>query len=364
MIKRLLSFLQIGSQHSNSEDENRRIFIIHLFSFIGMFVTAITAYFAFKYSNYSLLFALTISSLAFALCSISLKLIGNQRLSSSMILCLLYLLMFYLLYAGGVNNTGPLWIFMTAPVTLFLCGLRLGIINLVIFTGIMSFILLAPFDVIRLAQYPLDFKLRLIYSFLTVSALSAFYEYSRESSYRSMQEISKKYEALSKLDPLTQLSNRRDAQNIIEYEQRKLARNKTVFSLIICDVDNFKIVNDTFGHDVGDIVLIRLADIFKECIRTQDTVARWGGEEFLFILPDTNFDDVILMTKKIHRTIEDSNPLFKSQTTNITVSMGLSTITNGKNIEDAIKLADNNLYKAKNNGKNRTYTHLGEVLPD
>lgn len=364
MKERLLTYLQIEVKDSNTEEDNRRIFIIHLFSLMGMSITGIAAFFAFINNNSLLSFSLCISSLTFAVGSISQKVTGNHHLSSGIILYLLYLLMFYLLYSGGVNNTGPLWIFMTAPVTLFICGLRLGIINLVIFTTIMSFILFSPFNFSLLAQYQLDFKLRLIYSFLTVSALSAFYEYSRESSFRSMQEISEKFEALSKLDPLTQLSNRRDATNIIEYEQRKLARNQTTLSLIICDVDNFKNVNDQFGHDVGDCVLIELAHIFKKCIRTQDTVARWGGEEFLFILPDTSSDQAIIMAKKIHKAIENSNPLFESQTVATTVSMGLSTITNDKDIELAITTADKNLYKAKRNGKNRTYTSSSEIMPD
>jgi len=179
-----------------------------------------------------------------------------------------------------------------------------------------------------------------------------------------MQEISKKFEALSKLDPLTQLSNRRDATHIIEYEQRKLARNQATLSLIICDVDNFKNVNDHFGHDVGDCVLIELARIFKKCVRTQDTVARWGGEEFLFILPDTNSDQAIIMAKKIHKAIKSNNPLFPSQNVATTVSMGISTITNDKDIELAITTADKNLYKAKRSGKNRSYTNSSEVIPD
>lgn len=272
--------------------------------------------------------------------------------------------MFYLLYSGGANNTGPLWIFMTAPVTLFICGLRFGILNLIIFTLISSCILLAPFDFLLATQYPLDYKLRLISSFLTVSALTALYEYSRETSYRSMQEISQKFEALSKLDPLTQLSNRRDAKNIIEYEQRRLARNQTALSLIICDVDNFKHVNDEFGHDVGDCVLVELAKIFKQCVRTQDTVARWGGEEFLFILPDTSSDQAKVIAQKIHSAIKKSNPLCKSQMFDTTVSMGISTVVTDKNIDIAIKTADKNLYKAKNTGKNRSYAQSGEILPE
>lgn len=240
----------------------------------------------------------------------------------------------------------------------------MGVLNLTIFTLISSSILLLPFDILPAAQYPLDFKLRLISSFITVSALTALYEYSRETSYKAMRDVRDKFEKLSKIDPLTQLSNRRDATNIIEYEQRRLTRNKTELSIIICDVDNFKNVNDEYGHGTGDYVLIELAKIFKKAVRTQDTVARWGGEEFLFILPYTNSEQAGLAAKKIHKTIRKSTPLHKIYPFEITVSMGISTIVGDKSIESAISTADKNLYKAKNSGKNRTCTDSEEILPD
>jgi diguanylate cyclase (GGDEF)-like protein len=362
----LFAYLHSGAKSTNTDEANRRILIIHLFSLIGVLITGIAATFAFINQNSPLSSVLFLSSFIFVLGPITQRITGNYRLSSSIVLYLLYVLMFYLLYSGGANNTGPLWIFMTAPVTLFICGLRFGILNLTIFTAVMSFILLAPFDFVLATQYPLDYKLRLISSFLTVSALTALYEYSRETSYRSMQEISQKFEGLSKLDPLTQLSNRRDATNIIEYEQRRLSRNQTALSIIICDIDNFKNVNDQFGHDVGDCVLVELAKVFKKCVRTQDTVARWGGEEFLFILPDTSSDQAIVIANKIHKAIKNSNPLCKSEMFDTTVSMGVSTVINDKNIDIdiAIKAADKNLYKAKNTGKNKTCSHSEEIIPE
>lgn len=360
----LFAYLHSGEKSTNSDEINRRTFILHLFCLIAIIITSIAALLAFSSQNTSLSSVLFLSSLAFSLGPLVQRFTGNYQLSSSTVLYLLYILMFYLVYSGGATNTGPIWIFMTAPVTFFICGLRLGILNLVIFTSAIIGILIDPFDFILATQYPLDFKLRLISSFVTVSALTALYEYSRETSYSTMLEISKKFEALSKLDPMTQLSNRRDAKNIIEYEQRRLGRNQTTLSLIICDVDNFKNVNDEYGHDVGDCVLVELAKIFKLCVRTQDTVARWGGEEFLFILPDTNSDQAKVIAQKIHLTIKKSNPLCASQLFDTTVSMGISTVTTDKNIDLAIKTADKYLYKAKNTGKNRSYAQSGEILPE
>lgn len=360
----LLDYLNSGAKTSNSDEVNRRILVIHLFALVGASITGIAAFVALTNKNITLASILFIVSFIFPLGPITQKITNNYRLSSSIILYQLYILMFYLLYSGGANNTGPLWIFMTAPVTFFICGLRLGTFNLLIFTSIFSSILLLPIDVLLATKYPLDFKFRLISSFVTVSALSGLYEYSRETSYKVLQEVRDKFENLAKIDPLTQLSNRRDATQVIEYEQRRLIRNNTELSIIICDVDNFKNVNDEYGHDTGDYVLIELAKIFKKCVRTQDTVARWGGEEFLFILPYTNSEQAGLTAKKIHKTIKECTPLCKSHQFEITVSMGICTIVGNNNIESAISSADKNLYKAKNSGKNRTYNDDKEILPD
>lgn len=359
----LLAYLNAGSRSSNTDEENKKILILHLFSLIGTSITGVASLFAYLNHNNLLAVVLVFACFIFTLAPVAQKYINNYRFSSAIVLYQLYILMFYLLYSGGANNTGPLWIFLTAPVTFFICGLKVGILNLSAFTIISTIILLAPIDGLISTYYPMDFKLRLLSSFFTVSALTSLYEYSRESSYKSMQEISEKFEKLSKIDPLTQLSNRRDAKNIIEYEQRRLLRNKTELSIIICDVDNFKVINDKYGHDVGDLVLVELAKVFKTCVRTQDTVARWGGEEFLFILPYTNAEQAGLTAKKIHKAIEYHTPLSQSCDFEITVSMGISTLVNEKNIEYAISAADKNLYKAKNAGKNRTYSDFEEILP-
>jgi len=357
----LITYLNSGAKRSNSDELNRRILIVYLFSLIGSSITGITAVIALINHDVQLSFILFMVCFIFILGPVTQKKTHNYQLSSGIVLYQLYILMLYLLYSGGVNNTGPLWIFITAPVTFFICGLRIGAFHLFIFTSLSSIILLVPVSYLPVAQYPLDFKLRLISSFLTVSALTALYEYSRETSYSAVQEVSEKFEKLSKIDPLTQLSNRRDATNIIEYEQRRLVRNSTELSIIICDVDNFKNINDVYGHNVGDSVLVELAKIFKTCVRTQDTVARWGGEEFLFILPYTDSKEAGITAKKIHQSIKNNLPLCKGYQFETTVSMGISTIIGNSSIESAISAADKNLYKAKSEGKNCTYSDNEEI---
>ena len=104
-------------------------------------------------------------------------------------------------------------------------------------------------------------------------------------------------------DPLTRLFNRRHMVELIEYEQRKFERTKKNFSLIMADVDDFKRVNDLFGHDAGDSVLIELSKRIKQELREHDSIARWGGEEFLVLLPETDIKNAEQIAERIKHVV-------------------------------------------------------------
>ncbi|NQZ90365.1 MAG: GGDEF domain-containing protein [Colwellia sp.] len=263
--------------------------------------------------------------------------------------------MFYLVYTGGVEHTGPLWIFIVAPVSLFVHGLKRGLADIALFITLISFIMFIPTDSIAHANYSTEFKLRLIYSFLTVTFLSALYEYSRGKSYQRIVELSKKYQQLAHFDPLTQLSNRRDALAILKQEQARILRNDEPLFIVLCDVDHFKKINDQYGHNGGDAVLIELAQIFAKNIREQDCVARWGGEEFLFILPQTSAINAKVIAEKVREKIDQQVIIYQGNKIKVTVSMGIAQLNAKQNIDEVINRADNYLYQAKSAGRNQIF---------
>ncbi len=212
-----------------------------------------------------------------------------------------------------------------------------------------------PADIISHASYSTEFKLRLLYSFLTVTFLSALYENSREKSYQKALELSKKYQQLAHFDPLTHLSNRRDALYILKREQARMVRTKEPFSIILCDVDHFKQINDQYGHNAGDSVLIELAKIFTNNIREQDYIARWGGEEFLFILPQTTAKSANHIAEKIQKRLQNSVVNYENDKIAVTVSMGIEQFRDEQNIDELINNADKHLYQAKNSGRNQIF---------
>jgi diguanylate cyclase (GGDEF)-like protein len=157
-------------------------------------------------------------------------------------------------------------------------------------------------------------------------------------------------EKLSSRDSLTGLFNRFKLEESFKYEQKQLNRYKTDLSIIMMDLDDFKSVNDTYGHNSGDMFLIEVAQILTTSFRDVDTVGRWGGEEFLILLPKTNLEDTKTIAEKLRRKIE----LYQfNEIGNKTASFGVATYNNNESLSSLLNRADKALYMAKENGRNR-----------
>lgn len=347
----------LAQQKINSPDDKEfhQSNVISLFALVGLSITAVMGLIGLFNRDFVLAASLFFASFIYFVGYYALQKFNNLKLSSAITLYSLYILMFYLIFTGGVENTGPLWIFIVAPVSVFVHGLKRGLIDIAIFVIITAIIMFSPTDIIAHASYSTEFKLRLLYSFLTVTFLSALYEHSREKSYKHALELSDKYQKLANFDPLTQLSNRRDALFILKREQARTLRSKDPLSIILCDVDYFKKINDKYGHNAGDAVLIELAEIFTKSMREQDCVARWGGEEFLFILPQTTAVNANIFAEKIHNKLQNHLVRYEDKNINVRVSIGIEQFMDNQTIDEVINNADKYLYQAKNAGRNQIF---------
>jgi len=149
-------------------------------------------------------------------------------------------------------------------------------------------------------------------------------------------------------DILTGLPNRRAALAFLKNEFARQSRNEDYFfSILIIDLDLFKEINDQFGHDTGDFVLIKMATIFRDMIRTQDHVARWGGDEFIIIMPQTRSCEAYALGKRLIEHINLGKFLFNQTAQKWTVSIGVSESAGCKDIDDILKKADIALYQSK-----------------
>nr|WP_282434229.1 GGDEF domain-containing protein [Desulfosporosinus sp. BG] len=166
-----------------------------------------------------------------------------------------------------------------------------------------------------------------------------------------MQYNIEKLEWISRSDPLTGLYNRRYIMEKIESEFISTKKNAKKFSLILADIDFFKKINDTFGHDCGDHVLKVVSKSLKDAVREQDFVSRWGGEEFLILLPETEIEGARILVDRIKRIIEEQIIEYNGVQVSTTMTFGVTESQDYGMIEDIIKRADNALYEGKSRGR-------------
>ncbi|WP_225776315.1 GGDEF domain-containing protein [Pseudomonas sp. Marseille-Q5115] len=160
-------------------------------------------------------------------------------------------------------------------------------------------------------------------------------------------------------DPLTGLYNRRFMEETLERELARCKRSNTCVSLIMLDLDNFKALNDCYGHPAGDAVLRAAAGLLLQSIRASDVVCRFGGEELLIILPDCPLEGALARAEAIRASLEVMSLVDVGQSLSVTASFGVaSTALCGTDQAVLLKAADSALYKAKRAGKNRVESWL------
>lgn len=161
-------------------------------------------------------------------------------------------------------------------------------------------------------------------------------------------------EFMSVLDGLTGLYNRRQFEITLEQEYNRTKRHPSDFSIAILDIDFFKKVNDTYGHQYGDYVLKTVADLMKQSFRKTDLLYRYGGEELVMIMPETNIEGALIPVQRLRRMVEEYDFDYNGVKAKVTVSIGLSmNYQNLNSSAEILKSADEALYKAKEGGRNR-----------
>ncbi len=173
-----------------------------------------------------------------------------------------------------------------------------------------------------------------------------------------MTEIHNQEEKLrvwASTDSMTRLYNRRHFSELSESILNLASRNETDTSIIILDIDRFKDINDTFGHKIGDKVIITLAEKLRDFTRKSDVISRWGGDEFVILFPETDIEATMAISEKLRVEVEKSLLLVEDKEVKYTICIGVSSVdyANDENIESSIHRADEALYKAKGRGRNK-----------
>ncbi|WP_230199476.1 sensor domain-containing diguanylate cyclase [Bacillus ndiopicus] len=175
-------------------------------------------------------------------------------------------------------------------------------------------------------------------------------EYKVQQRTQQLEQAKQELEKLANTDLLTQISNRVRLDMVLEEYFALVKEHETPFSIILLDIDNFKEINDTYGHQVGDQVLIEIAQVLKDAIREQDIVGRWGGEEFLVVCPNTSLNEALQFAEVLRMRIASCLfPVVQHKTS----SFGVASYIKGDTLNTLLYRSDKALYKAKAGGKNR-----------
>ena len=171
--------------------------------------------------------------------------------------------------------------------------------------------------------------------------------------YRIIHKHSEKLEYMAFFDPLTKLYNRRHFLIKLEDEIVHVNKNQQAFCIAFIDIDNFKDINDTKGHHIGDKILIQIATLLKESIREIDIISRWGGEEFIILFPKIDINNAESLTERLRIMIENNIKIQELLSYNLTASIGLTQFKQNDDINCIIKRADDAMYLSKDTGKNK-----------
>ena len=204
--------------------------------------------------------------------------------------------------------------------------------------------------------------INVLITFAVMVVFSYLFVWEIKSKNLALTAQNEQLDELANKDPLTHLFNRRIMNKIMDQRMEVLKKTGKRFTMIIGDIDDFKHVNDTYGHDAGDVVLTTVASTILGSVRGEDSVCRWGGEEILILVNDP-LEAAALAAERIRSRIESTVVNFDNQEIRVTMTFGIAESIPGYKIEHLIQQADDKLYYGKKHGKNQVVVKLEETPP-
>lgn len=251
-------------------------------------------------------------------------------------------LLLYLWQAGGTGYT-LMWLVVLPPMFFFLLGRVAGAWLSALMLGGTALYMWLFWRGDSLGHFSPGALLNVTEVFIVLWALLLYYERSRSVAYRELEK-------LTHTDKLTGLMNRFRLDDKLQELQERSARTGAVHTVLLADIDRFKRINDTYGHPVGDQVLQTLATAMAQTARRSDYVGRWGGEEFMVLLPDTPLEQARELAERLRKAVQQAEYSFPE---GVTMSCGLAALSGQDAAPDVVARADQALYEAKRAGRNQ-----------
>ena len=348
---------RINKLHVQAANLFELYFILGLIGWVGLFIK----------ETQHIQVSLTPSTLFYVLCSLFLFLavfecVKNRSLRIVVILLHVLLVILILVISDDVKNILIVSCYATLiyPVISFICircAYRLkNTGNLIMGLGALLAFCLAPVQIYALfAMNDINLSYGIAVSASAVGYILVGIGYLVSILINEHQNSV----SLSWQDALTGLLNRRGLEKLLQPIISNLERKHLCVSVIILDIDYFKEVNDVYGHLAGDAVLKSIASALKIMIRSGDYFCRFGGEEFIVVLPETTIDTALEIAERFRQKIENLTVYYEGETINVTASFGVTSSSDNINLDRLIKNSDDALYEAKSEGRNRVIVMQG-----
>lgn len=333
----------ISSRISSNSYESRQYSLVMIFAALGAATFGFFFFYnAFLLHYYTIAF---IDTIGFAL-SVGSMLFLNRthRIKLSTFIVTSYFFIFFIAFTYFNKNEsfGLIWNIFFCIIAINLNGHKKGLLYTL---GLYGVVFLLAYQGIGTWQGGLWDNVaffRYVFSLLLLTFVVYVMELALFQSYTKLQKLAEE-------DELTQTYNRRKLREVLQTEIERSHRYKTQLCVALFDIDNFKSINDMYGHNVGDAILAHLAKVVKNAIRVNDTFGRWGGEEFLLILPHVSQEEARIVCEKIRFLI--SKTAFEN-VNEVTCSFGLCEYSANMSFDMLINRCDKAMYQAKNLGKN------------
>ena len=271
-----------------------------------------------------------------------------------LILGILVLLGLYMTTTGGLMGNGSVvWLMLLPSLSIVAMGRRHGsyiffFAYLAVFT-----MFLPPIANILPFKYTLAGRIWMLLVMFFCWIFAYLSEYARYKTQEQLIDVVTHLEHYAFTDTLTHIGNRREFENTFIREHALLLRKNRPFAIIMFDIDHFKAVNDRYGHNAGDAVLVHTANLLRDNLRGSDQVCRWGGEEFTALLPEITLSEAAEIAERIRRTAEATPCGYENHSIYYTLSAGVHLCTEDLPLEKHIQQVDSLLYQAKKNGRNQ-----------
>ncbi len=275
---------------------------------------------------------------------------------------LMSVLFTYLAVHAVEDGSAIIWLFAYPPIVFYISEARVGVATCLMgFLGVV--LLFSPLaEQLLDLPYSTSFRLTMIAALAFEMITCYILDQSRRRSKLGLLALASEFEYAAKHDALTGLANRRQALAQLDAEYERYLRNGRPFTVLLADIDLFKNINDSYGHHVGDDMIMLVAQTLGDHCRKVDTIARWGGEEYLVLLSETAADEAVQIANRIRETIAGKIVMAEQKSVHCTVSIGVASIRASESIDKLLQRSDEALYRAKTLGRNRVCQHQDEAL--